>query len=159
MGGFSRRDAETQRVLLFVSVSPRLCASAGIGFRYCVVEFLFHCGVRGGAIGGGCPGRFRVRSWGKFPAETLRRREFDFVFHFLCVSVSLRELALVKPNQSESQRMILDQRTIVCAPAGCSLMGLAKTPGYCFRAGKNTNAQTQATTPISLRKRLAFGGA
>ena len=31
-----------------------------------------------------------------------------------------------KKNLSESLRVILDQRKILCAPAGCSLMGLAK---------------------------------
>ena len=37
-------------------------------------------------------------------------------------------MAFVKPDLSEPQRMILGQRKIVCAPAGCSLMGLAKKP-------------------------------
>ena len=63
-GSISRRDAETQRGLLCVAFSPRLCASAGDGVRYCVVEFLFHRGV-----GGRDRGRRRGAS---FPAETLR---------------------------------------------------------------------------------------
>ena len=44
---FARGDAETQRSLLCVLFSPRLRVSAGDGFRYCVVEFLFHGGVGG----------------------------------------------------------------------------------------------------------------
>ena len=47
MGRVSRRDAETRRGLLCVAFSQRLCASAGHGFRYCVVEFLFHRGAVG----------------------------------------------------------------------------------------------------------------
>ena len=67
--------------------SPRLCVSAGDSCRYCVVDFLFHCGVGGP--------RSEECEWGEFPAETLRRREFGFVLRFLRVSASLREMAVV----------------------------------------------------------------
>ena len=43
---FSRRDAEAQRVWICDAFSQRLCASAGDGFRDCIVEFLFHGGMR-----------------------------------------------------------------------------------------------------------------
>ena len=71
MGRVSRRDAETQRVLFCVAFSPRLCASAGDGFRYCFVAFQFHCGVWGP--------RSEECEWGGFPAETLRRRDSGWI--------------------------------------------------------------------------------
>ena len=58
MGRVSRRDAETRRRLLCVAFSQRLCASAGHGFRYCVVEFRFH------RVAGG--GRLEEEEWGEF---------------------------------------------------------------------------------------------
>ena len=69
--------------------SPRLCVSAGMGFRYCVVEFLFH------HIAGGRDQRRRSGSslfcgdGPVFPAETPRRREVFVVSVFLCVSAEL----------------------------------------------------------------------
>ena len=50
--------------------------------------------ARGAAIRGGGVGRVRVRYWGDFPAETLRRREVFFMFRFrisekLCAHVQV----------------------------------------------------------------------
>ena len=87
----SRFPAETQRRggVCCLVISLRLCASAGDRVRYCVMEFLFHCGVGG---------QDRRRMTGsRFP-----RRD------------------------AETQRVCMDQRKIMCAAAGCSLMGLAK---------------------------------
>ena len=58
MDRFSRRGAEAQRGLLCVFFSQRLSVSAGVGFGYCVVEFLFHCGV-------GWPG-LEADEWAEF---------------------------------------------------------------------------------------------
>jgi hypothetical protein len=72
------RTPSTSAVTAWHANTRQLTLTA-LGFRQCVVEFLFH-------------GRDRRRMSGAIlPAETLRRREILSVFRFLCVSASLRE--------------------------------------------------------------------
>ena len=84
MGQVSRRDAETLRSLLDGAFSPRLCASAGESFRYCVVEFLFHRGA------GGCDRRRRSGSISFSVMSRFSRRDAEAQRGLLFVSFSPR---------------------------------------------------------------------
>ena len=102
MDRVSRRDAETQSGFLCVAFSPRLCASAGPRFRYSVVAFLFHR-----SAGGRNPRRRKSKPSSSSVMGQVSRRDAETQRGFHRVSFS-------------------DQRKIMCAPAGCSLMELAK---------------------------------
>ena len=80
----SRRDAETLRGLPCGAFSPRLCASAGDGVRYRVVEFLFHRGA------GGCDRR-RMTGASSWPVmRRVSRRDAETLRRLLCGAFSLR---------------------------------------------------------------------